>query len=458
MKSTVEKLSPTRVKLVIEVPFDELKEEFDKAYKTIAEQVNIPGFRKGHAPAKLIENHVGRGAVLEQVINDMMPSRYEKACTENDVQPLSTPDVDVTKIDDPNLIEFTAEMDCRPEIKIPDFKGKEISVEPRRATDEIAEQGLKDLQERFATLKGVDRPAKEGDFVSLDLSAKVNGEELKEAETKGLSHRIGQGDLIEGLEDALVGMKAGESKTFTSKLVAGDHANEEADITVVLQKVQEQELPELDDDFAQMASEFDTLDELKEDLAKRANDAAKSEQAANLRDAVLSALIEEANFDIPKGIVEEQAQGQIQQVLSQFGGDENILKSILESQGSDLDSFYDEAKKSAEEATRTWLLLDALAEELSVEISQNDLTEAVVAQARQNNMEPEQFVQAVQQQGQLASLFSDVRRNKALFTVVRDVVAKDTEGNSLDDLMVFFQELPDMPEEESADAEYVFTL
>ena len=453
MKSTVEKLSPTRVKLVIEVPFDELKEEFDKAYKTIAEQVNIPGFRKGHAPAKLIENHVGRGAVLEQVINDMMPSRYEKACTENDVQPLSIPDVDVTKIDDPNLIEFTAEMDCRPEIKIPDFKGKEISVEPRRATDEIAEQGLKDLQERFATLKGVDRPAKEGDFVSLDLSAKVNGEELKEAETKGLSHRIGQGDLIEGLEDALVGMKAGESKTFTSKLVAGDHANEEADITVVLQKVQEQELPELDDDFAQMASEFDTLDELKEDLAKRANDAAKSEQAANLRDAVLSALIEEANFDIPKGIVEEQAQGQIQQVLSQFGGDENILKSILESQGSDLDSFYDEAKKSAEEATRTWLLLDALAEELSVEISQNDLTEAVVAQARQNNMEPEQFVQAVQQQGQLASLFSDVRRNKALFTVVRDVVAKDTEGNSLDDLMVFFQELPDMPEEESADAE-----
>lgn len=453
MKSTVEKLSPTRVKLVIEVPFDELKEEFDKAYKTIAEQVNIPGFRKGHAPAKLIENHVGRGAVLEQVINDMMPSRYEKACTENDVQPLSTPDVDVTKIDDPNLIEFTAEMDCRPEIKIPDFKGKEISVEPRRATDEIAEQGLKDLQERFATLKGVDRPAKEGDFVSLDLSAKVNGEELKEAETKGLSHRIGQGGLIEGLEDALVGMKAGESKTFTSKLVAGDHANEEADITVVLQKVQEQELPELDDDFAQMASEFDTLDELKEDLAKRANDAAKSEQAANLRDAVLSALIEEANFDIPKGIVEEQAQGQIQQVLSQFGGDENILKSILESQGSDLDSFYDEAKKSAEEATRTWLLLDALAEELSVEISQNDLTEAVVAQARQNNMEPEQFVQAVQQQGQLASLFSDVRRNKALFTVVRDVVAKDTEGNSLDDLMVFFQELPDMPEEESADAE-----
>ena len=453
MKSTVEKLSPTRVKLVIEVPFDELKEEFDKAYKTIAEQVNIPGFRKGHAPAKLIENHVGRGPVLEQVINDMMPSRYEKACTENDVQPLSTPDVDVTKIDDPNLIEFTAEMVCRPEIKIPDFKGKEISVEPRRATDEIAEQGLKDLQERFATLKGVDRPAKEGDFVSLDLSAKVNGEELKEAETKGLSHRIGQGDLIEGLEDALVGMKAGESKTFTSKLVAGDHANEEADITVVLQKVQEQELPELDDDFAQMASEFDTLDELKEDLAKRANDAAKSEQAANLRDAVLSALIEEANFDIPKGIVEEQAQGQIQQVLSQFGGDENILKSILESQGSDLDSFYDEAKKSAEEATRTWLLLDALAEELSVEISQNDLTEAVVAQARQNNMEPEQFVQAVQQQGQLASLFSDVRRNKALFTVVRDVVAKDTEGNSLDDLMVFFQELPDMPEEESADAE-----
>ena len=235
MKSTVEQLTSTHVKLIIEVPFEELKEEFDKAYKTIAAQVNIPGFRKGHAPAKLIENHVGRGAVLEQVINDMMPSRYEEACSENNVQPLSTPEVDVTKIDDPNFIEFTAEMDCRPEITVPDFAGKEITVDPRRSADEIAEQGLSDLCERFATLKGVDRAAKEGDFVSLDLSASIDGEEIKEAETKGLSHRIGQGDLIEGLEEALVGMKAGESKTFSSKLIAGDHANEAADVTVVLQ-------------------------------------------------------------------------------------------------------------------------------------------------------------------------------------------------------------------------------
>lgn len=452
MKSTVEQLTPTHVKLTIEVPFEELKEEFDKAYKTIAAQVNIPGFRKGHAPAKLIENHVGRGAVLEQVINDMMPSRYEEACSENNVQPLSTPEVDVTKIDDPNFIEFTAEMDCRPEITVPDFAGKEITVDPRRSADEIAEQGLSDLRERFATLKGVDRAAQEGDFVSLDLSASVDGEEVKEAETKGLSHRIGQGDLIEGLEEALAGMKAGESKTFSSKLIAGDHANEAADVTVVLQKVQEQELPELDDEFAQMASEFDSLEELKDDLAKRADAAAKSEQASNLRDAVLAKLIEEADFEIPESIVEEQAQGQIQQILSQFGGDENILKSILESQGSDLDSFYTDAKKSAEDATRSWLLLDALAEERSIEINQDDLTEAVVAQAKQNNMDPEQFVKLVQQQGQLSNLFSDVRRNKALFAVVRDVDAKDTDGNSLEDLMVFFQEVAGSSASDDADA------
>ena len=238
-------------------------------------------------------------------------------------------------------------------------------------------------------------------------------------------------------------MKAGESKTFSSKLIAGDHANEAADVTVVLQKVQEQELPELDDEFAQMASEFDSLEELKDDLAKRADAAAKSEQASNLRDAVLAKLIEEADFEIPEGIVEEQAQGQIQQILSQFGGDENILKSILESQGSDLDTFYADAKKSAEDATRSWLLLDALAEERSIEINQDDLTEAVVAQAKQNNMDPEQFVKLVQQQGQLSNLFSDVRRNKALFAVVRDVDAKDTDGSSLEDLMVFFQEVAD---------------
>lgn len=445
MKSTVEQLTSTRVKLTVEVPFEELKDEFDKAYSTIANQVNIPGFRKGHAPAKVVESHVGRGPILEQVFNDMLPARYEEACNVNDVHPLGSPDIDLTKIDDPNSFEFTAEVDCRPEIKLPDFSGMEVEVEPRKSIDEVAAQGLDDLRERFAVLKGVDRPVAEKDFVSIDLDANIDGEPVPEASTKGLSHQVGKGDLIEGLEEALVGMKEGETREFKSKLMAGEFAGKEADVSVTVTKVQEQELPELDDDFAQMASEFDTMEELNEDMQRRAEAAAQSEQATYIRDAVLKQLLDSVEFDVPKGIVEEQAQAQINQILSQFGNDENMLKTILESQDSSLEKFYEEAKEKAAEGVRSQLLLDVIAEERNVEISQNDLTEAVVAQAQQYNMEPDQFVKLVQQQGQLSNLFTDVRRNKALFAAIREFTAKDTDGKVIDDLGAFFDDLPEAP-------------
>lgn len=451
VKSSVEQLTSTRVKLTVEVPFDELKDEFDKAYATIANQVNIPGFRKGHAPAKVLESHVGRGAILETVFNDMLPSRYEEACNENNVYPLGSPDIDLTKIDDPNSFEFTAEVDCRPEIKLPKFEDMEVEVEPRKAIDEVAAQGLADLQERFAVLKGVERPVEEKDFVSIDLDATIDGEPVPEASTKGLSHQVGKGDLIEGLDDTLVGMKEGETREFKSKLMAGESAGEEADVSVTVTKVQEQELPELDDDFAQMASEFDTIDELKDDMQRRAEAAAQSEQASNIRDAVLKHLTDTIEFDVPEGIVEEQAQARINQVMSQFGNDENMLKTILESQNSSLEQFYEEAKEGALTGVRSQLLLDVIAEERGIEISQNDLTEAVVAQAQQYNMDPEQFVKLVQQQGQLSNLFTDVRRNKALFAVIRDFTAKDTDGKVIDDLGAFFDDLPDAPAAEATE-------
>jgi len=450
VKSSVEQLTSTRVKLTVEVPFDELKDEFDKAYDTIANQVNIPGFRKGHAPAKVLESHVGRGAILETVFNDMLPSRYEEACNENNVHPLGSPDVDLTEINDPESFVFTAEVDCRPEIKLPKIEGMEVEVEPRKSIDEAAEQGMADLQERFAVLKGVDRPVEEDDFVSIDLDATIDGEPVPEASTKGLSHKVGSGELIDGLEEALVGMKEGETREFKSKLMAGESAGEEADVSVTVTKIQEQELPELDDDFAQMASEFDTIEELKDDLQRRAEAATQSEQASAIRDAVLKHLTDTIEFDVPEGIVEEQTQARINQVLSQFGNDENMLKTILESQNSSLEQFYEEAKEGAVEGVRSQLLLDVIAEEREIEISQNDLTEAVVAQAQQYNMEPDQFVKLVQQQGQLSNLFTDVRRNKALFSVIRDFTAKDTNGKVIDDLGAFFEDLPDAPAAEEA--------
>lgn len=453
MKSTVDKLSSTRAKLTIEVPFEELSEEFDRAYKKVGSQVTLPGFRKGHVPPKVIDAKLGRGPVLEEVINDMMPSRYEAACEEHNIVPLGAPEADVTKIDDPNSIEFTVEVDCRDEITLPDLSTIEVEVEPRKAPEEIAEEGTAALRERFATLKGVDRPVEKGDFVMIDLDASIDGEAVADASTKGMSHHVGSDDLIEGLDDTLVGMTKDESRTFTSTIIAGEHANEKADVTVTVTKVQEQELPELDDEFAQMASEFDTIEELKDDLQRRAVATAQTQQASQIRDAVLDKLIEEVSFDVPPALVEEQAQAQISSITSQFGGDESVLKTILESQDSSLEKFYEDSKASAEKGVRAQLLLDAIAEERNVELTQNDITEAVVAQAQQYNMEPEQFVKLVQQQGQLSGLFSEIRRNKALFSVVSEITAKDTDGNVIDDLNVFFDSRDEEDASNEADAE-----
>ena len=258
MKSSVEQQSATRVKITVEVPFDELKPEFDKAHEALAQQVQIPGFRKGKAPAKLIEARIGRGPILEQVLNEMVPSRYGQAVEEHDLKVIGQPDVDVTKLEDGELVEFTAEVDVRPEIELPDFADISVEVDALKADDEAVQAELDNLLARFGTLTGVERAVEDGDFISIDLSATVDGEELEEASTEGLSYQVGSDDLIDGLDDAVIGLAQGESKEFGTKLVAGEHEGEDAQVTVTVQSVKVRELPDADDEFAQMASEFDT--------------------------------------------------------------------------------------------------------------------------------------------------------------------------------------------------------
>ena len=256
MKSTVEKLSPTRVRINVEVPFTELAPDFERAYKQLAQQVRLPGFRPGKAPAKLLEARVGRSAVLDQVVNDALPARYSEAVTANELNPIGQPDIDVTKIEDGEHLVFTAEVDVRPDIKLPELDTLKISVDPIEVADDEVEAELESLRARFGTLKGVERAAKTGDFVSIDLSATVNGEDLPEGSTEGLSHEVGSGQLIEGLDNAIVGLKEGESATFTTKLVAGDHAGADAEVTVTLKSVKERELPEADDEPAPPPTEL----------------------------------------------------------------------------------------------------------------------------------------------------------------------------------------------------------
>ncbi len=300
MKSTVEQLSPTRVRINVEVPFEELQPDFDRAFKALAGQVRIPGFRPGKAPRKILEARVGRGAVLDQVINEAIQSRYSEAVTANDVKVISQPEIDVTKLEDNVELAFTAEVDVRPEITLPDFSEIAVTVDPVEITDEDIAEQLLSLRQRFGTLTGVERPVQDGDFVSIDLSATVDGNEVPEAATEGLSHEVGSGQLIDGLDEAIIGLSAGESKEFTSTLVAGEYAGKEAVVTVKVNTVKQRELPEADDEFAQLASEFDTIGELEADLRERVQRVKQVEQAGQIRDKVLEVLLETVDIPVPE--------------------------------------------------------------------------------------------------------------------------------------------------------------
>lgn len=432
MKSTVEQLSPTRVRINVEVPFTELEPDFDRAFKALAQQVRLPGFRPGKAPRKLLEARVGRGAVLEQVVNDALPSRYSEAVTASDVKPLGQPEIEVTKLEDGQELAFTAEVDVRPEITLPEFDALKITVDPIEVDDEAVDAELQSLRARFGTLTGVDRGAQEGDFVSIDLSATVDGTEVPEAATEGLSHEVGSGQLIEGLDDAITGLKAGESKVFTTKLAAGEYAGKDAEVTVTVQSVKERELPEADDDFAQLASEFDTIDELKESLTDQVRRVKSVQQAEQIRDKAIEALLEQTEVPLPEKIVQAQIDDTLHNAIHSLDHDEDKFAEQLTEQGSSREEFDAETKSNAEKAVKTQLLMDAVADKLDIQVGQNDLTERLVLMSRQYGIEPQQLIQILQQNNQLPAMFADVRRGLTIAAVVHAATVTDTDGTVID--------------------------
>ena len=440
MKSSVDQLNDTRVKVTVEVPFSELGPELDKAYQALAQQVNIPGFRRGKAPRQLIDARVGRGPVLEQVVNDMLPTRYGQAIEELDIKALGQPNIDITKLEDGDVIEFVAEVDVRPEFDLPDFSDISVEVPALGSTEERIDHELEHLRERFGSLKTVDREAGDEDFITLNLSATVDGEEIEDAKVEDMSYRVGSGDLIEGLDDAVKGLKADESATFTSKLVFGEYADKDAEVTVTVTAVKERELPELDDDFAQMASEFDTVEELRADLASGAEESAKAEQAASIREEVLKVALEKTQFPLPASVVDEQVNAQVQQLMGQLGGDEALFEKLLEAQDTSREEFNEQTRTSAEEAVRTQLFLDVLAEKEEPEVTQDELNDHIVFTARRYGVEPQQFLMQLQQSGQLLNLVSDVRRGKALANAICSVTVKDSDGNDVDPKIYFGDE------------------
>lgn len=443
MKTSVEKLNDTRVKLTVNVPFDELKPEIDQAYEAIAAQVAIPGFRKGKAPKQLIDARYGRGPILEQVINDMLPSRYQQACEENDLKVIGQPAIDISKLEDNDFVEFTAEVDVRPEVDVPDFSDIKVTVPAIEIDDAAVDEELDSLRARFGELKDTKRKLKTGDFAVIDLAAEIDGEKIDEASTEGLSYEIGSDDLIKGLDTALRGLKSEEEAEFEAELLAGEHAGKTATIKVTVQQTKERKLPELDDEFAQEASEFDTVEELRENTKTMLAEQGKGQQAAEIRDEVLKAALAKTEVAVPESVVDEQAHQQIHQILGQMAHDENALASLLEAQGTTREEFDKQSREQAEESVRTQLFLDALADQEDPQVSQQELTDHILFTAQSNGMDPTQFVQQLQQANQIGNLFADVRRGKALAAAICRVSVTDEAGNSVDPSEYFGEEPED---------------
>jgi len=432
VKSTVEQLSPTRVRINVEVPFTELQPDFERAYKELAKQVRLPGFRPGKAPAKLLEARFGREAMLDQVINEALPSRYGQAVTESDVRPLGQPDIEVTKKEYGQELVFTAEVDVRPEITVPDLSALKITVDPIQVSDEDVDAELQSLRARFGTLTGVERPAATGDFVSIDLSANIDGEDVPEAATKGLSHEVGSGQLIDGLDDAIVGLSAGESRTFTTKMAAGPHAGKEAEVTVTVGTVKERELPEPDDEFAQLASEFDTIDELRDNLADQVRQVKRVQQAEEIRTATLDALLEQVDMPLPEAVVQAQVDNTLHNALHSLNHDQAKFAEALAKQGKSREEFDAETRTNAEKAIKTQLLLDTLGDDLDIQVAQQDVTERLVLTSRQYGIEPQQLFTYLQQNNQLPAMFADVRRGLTIAAAVEAATVTDTNGDVVD--------------------------
>lgn len=433
MKSTVERLSPTRVRINVEVPFDELKPDFDRAYRKIAQQVRIPGFRPGKAPARILEARLGRAAVLDEVVNAAVPAKYSEAVTgAAEVSPIGRPEIEVTEIADGDHLAFTAEVDVRPQITLPALDGITVTVDEVEVDDAAVTEQLDNLRARFGTLTGVERAAADGDFVLLDLSATVAGAAVEEAATSGFSYQVGQGGLIEGLDEAVRGLSAGESCTFTSRLVAGEHADADAEVTVAVTAVKERELPAADDEFAQLASEFDTLDELTADLRGKLGQVRRMEQVAQARDKVLDALVDATDVPLPESVVTAEVDSRLHDAVHAFDHDEDRFAQVLAEQGRTREEFDADVRTEAERNVKTRLVLDALAEQEQIAVSEQELTERIVYQARQYQMPPEEFVRRIQEAGQLGAIFSDVRRSKALIAAVGAATVTDSAGAPVD--------------------------
>jgi trigger factor len=428
VKTDVEELSPTRVRLTIEVPFEELKPSLDQAYREVARQVRVPGFRPGKVPPRVIDQRIGRGAVLEQAVNEAVPELYNKAVTEHQVVPLSQPEVEITRLDDGKELAFTAEVDVRPQFELPSLESVSVTVENAEVSPDQVEEYLTGLRERFASLKTVERAVQDADFVSIDLAASVDGEPVEDAQATGVSYEVGTGSMLDGLDEALAGMSAGESKTFTAELAGGKYEGMAADVLVAVNTVKVKELPDLDDEFAQSASEFDTVGELRASTRKQLEAMRKAGQAGQARERALEALLEQIDMPLPERIIELEIDQRRQNMQSQLDRAGLTMKAYLDSSGQSRAQLDADFAADARKSVKAGFILDKLATEQDLQVTPEQLSSYVTEQAYRMGVAPDRLVKQLSDNGQLPAVAGDVLRSNALRLLAEKARIVDEAG------------------------------
>jgi trigger factor len=432
VKSAVESLNPTRVRLTIEVPFAELKPDLDNAYREIGRQVRVSGFRPGKVPARILDQRVGRGAVLEQAMQGAVPRLYGDALRANEVQVIGQPEVEVTKFADGDELVFTAEVDVRPEIDLPEYTGLAITVDDVEVSDAEIDEQLATLRERFATLTSVIRPVAIGDYVSLDLVATVDGQEMPGSTATGLSYKVGSNDLMPGLDEAILGSSEGETRTFDSELTRGDYAGRTSQVAVTIRGVKEKDLPAFDDDFAKTASEFDTIEEMRADARARMAVMKRIDQGVQARDRVLETLLERVDVPLPESLLQSEIQWRQQNIDTQLAQAGITKEDYLSAGDRTTEDLAAEIAESAREAVKSQFVLEAVAGKEGVGVSDAELTDHIVRRARQLNMAPDVFARQVVDAGGLATIATEVVRGKALALILERAVISDASGRPVD--------------------------
>ena len=414
MKSSVTKINETRVKIDIEVTFEELAPHLADAYKAIGASITIPGFRKGHVPNAMIEKRVGRGAILDEAVNAGLPTFYTEAAKENKVKVIGRPKVDIKELVDNEKLSFEVEVDIRPDITLPDFSKITIEVDDVAVGDsEIAEQ-VDALRGRFGTLTTVEKPAEKGLFVTIDLIASKDGAELDGGVAKDISYEVGSASMIDGLDEAITGLSAGESKRFNATLV-GMPDGETGDIDVTIKAVKNRDLPALDDAFAKLASEFDTLDELRADVAKRLERVKTLEQGSHARDRLVEKLFADITIPLPQNIIDDE------------------VNDHLEKEGRLEDAAHRaEVAEQTVQSIKQEILFDTIVDAEQVSVNENELTEYLIRASQRYGMTPDQFVKEISGAGQINSMVAEVARAKGLAGVLSRVTVKTKSGKVVD--------------------------